>query len=132
MSKLAIHVDNFKVSDTIIEAFTLVDGKDIDFNINRADFEEFCDKHSMRDWSRLQHNAFCGVDDDFEGTDTWEEIYAGWEKMVAFLKDYIQHLYDDEKMDIETPLKNILNPGPTKRHAAVHPIFQDIFKAFHL
>jgi len=109
MTKLSkkIYIDDFRITSVGIEAFCLIDDESVDFNINQADFEKFCDDNEMRDWNNDSYSFYSGCVMEDNGTTPWEDIYAGRDKMYDFLKAYITHLYDMEAMDIETPLKKI-------------------------
>lgn len=85
-----IHIDSFRVLEDKIDAYAIVDEIDVDFSINKADFEDWCDTHDLS-----------------EGYE-WYQIYADWQTLERLLKLYIMDLYDQEAMDIETPVAKIL------------------------
>jgi hypothetical protein len=108
MAKVTIHIDNYKVeSGSRIMAYTLIDGQDIDFCINKEEFEAFCDEHELRYWEHQIYNYEKEDFDEFSGTEDWTDIYDGPEFMRKFIKSYIQHLYDMDAMDIEKAIKKI-------------------------
>lgn len=114
MTKIAkispkVIIDNFSIKSSGIEAYTLVDGEDIDFHINQKDFEQFVDRHELREWNNDSYSYYseCMMEDN--GTTPWEDVYASYEKMTEFLRLYIIDCYDQSAWDIGTPLKNILS-----------------------
>jgi hypothetical protein len=106
MPKLSrkIEIDNFRITSVGIEAYCLIDGESVDFNINQDEFETFCDDSEMREWENDSDEDY-GV--PCSGITLWSEIYSGRQEMYKFLHAYITNLYDMEAMDIETPLKKI-------------------------
>lgn len=92
-----VYVDNFRITSAGIEAYCLINKKSVDFHINQIEFEMWCEKEQVREFY-------------FSDVETpWSEIYAGWEALAEFLRQYIEHLYIKEATDIETPLKQILS-----------------------
>lgn len=99
MPKLNIYIDNFILADSIINAYTIVDGNSIDFSINRDEFETFCDDREFRNWNNDTYTGWGGWNEN-NGTTPWEDIYEGFEQVYDFLQDYIQHLYATEPASI--------------------------------
>jgi hypothetical protein len=109
MPKLSrkIEIDNFRITSVGIEAYCLIDGESVDFNINQDEFETWCDYHEMREWNNDSYSYYsnCWMEDN--GTTPWEEIYDNHPDMYNFLKCYIENLYILQATDIETPIKKI-------------------------
>lgn len=104
-----VYIDNFRLVSSGIEAFCLIDGESVDFHINTGDFETFCDDNELRFYEVNIPGNDLHMERDLLCQHSWPDIYEGYELMVQFLKAYIEYLYDQEKWDIGTPLKQILN-----------------------
>jgi hypothetical protein len=106
---MEIIVDSFDMSDFLnIKASCIIDSIDKDFVIDRAEFEVWCDEHELRDYERdiySNHGEYAGTG---MLRHEWADLYDDHTYMYELLKMYIQHLYDMNTMDIETPIKKIL------------------------
>jgi hypothetical protein len=94
MTKVNVYVDNLKVCNNQIIAYAIVNKKDIDFYIGKAEFETFVDENELREWE--------------EPIPSWADIYSGYQILQKFLELYIQNLYLLDEIDIEIPVKKIL------------------------
>lgn len=99
-------VDTF---DTMIDVIVFVDGEETHFNINRDEFETFCDTHELRDFENNIWNHRLEDFDTESGTTPWATIYEGREKLTELLKGYIENVHAMDAMDIQTPIKKILS-----------------------
>lgn len=104
-----IDVQAFQIEGDRIKVQTIVNKKDIDWDINRPEFEAFCDQNELREWEYDRAGNEGYPDYAVHGEYSWQEIYDGFEIMGEFIQKYITHLYDMQAMDIETPLKKILS-----------------------
>ena len=106
-TKLQIIIDSHKVENFKILAYTLINGEEIDWDINREDFETWSDDNDLRTWYNYRYNYMTDdLDEDF-GIADWSDVYADYEMVEKLLTQYIQFLYDQEALDIETPIAKI-------------------------
>ncbi len=106
-------ISSFGVHGDVILVFAVVDGKLVEFNINRQEFETYCDEKEMRYWDTLIYSGSSDEMEEVKEPDSWEKIYSGHEAMLRFLVMYIQAVYDAEEMDIEAVLNNLFSPNKT-------------------
>ncbi len=109
MTKVNIHIDNFKIEENQIIAYAIVNGKDIDFYIAKEEFELFCDNNELREYERHYAGDEIGLDRDVVCQYSWPEIYDSYAILEKWLQFYIQALYEAEELDIETPIKKIIS-----------------------
>lgn len=103
-----VYVDNFELKDIQIIAYTLIDGKPVDFSINRDEFEKWCDENELRDYERNIPGNEGLPERDVMCQHSWLDIYDGYELMEQFLKAYIEDLYFQESLDFQPALNTIL------------------------
>lgn len=92
MKKQSIHIEEFELSDSIIDVASIIDGVNTDFKIDRDDFESYCDRNEMREWEEDVYSQVQELSITSEGTIAWEDIYCDRKRMKNFLKDYIEHI----------------------------------------
>ena len=111
MAKMNIFIDSYKLEEKQIIAYTIVADQDVDFHIDRKEFEDWCDLHELRNWNNDSYSHYMEMWSEDNGTIPWEDIYNGTgdfeDNIYDFLKKYIQNLYDMDAMDIETPIAEI-------------------------
>jgi hypothetical protein len=111
--KLQIHIDNFTVTPDQILVYTIIFGKNIDWNINRQEFEAWADDNELRDYEVNIPSNEDGLERDVMCTRSWADVYDSYSIAEDFLREYIQFLYEQDAMDIEKPIKKILSTHKT-------------------
>ena len=87
-----VYIDNFSLdlANSRIIAYTLIDGKDVDFNINQETFEIWADNNEMREYEL--------------NSPSWSEVYNDSIILSKFLKHYIEFLYEQDALIIKIKL----------------------------
>lgn len=105
-----IWIDNYIVKSSKIEVYSIIDGTDKDWSINRDEFEKFHEANDSLDYCEDFFNP-----DEYDGhgqrvgTMTWEEVYDSPKTLESLIKEYIQAVEIEGYADIEAPLKKITN-----------------------